>query len=140
MATTKVITLPNKTPVYYATGRRKTAVARAFLKSGTGKVTINGVEGEKYFPNKYLVVDMLRPLDLVGMTGRFDINITVKGGGYSAQEGAARLGIARALLLVNGDFRKTLKSNGLITVDARVVERKKYGLHKARKAPQFSKR
>lgn len=140
MATTKVITLPNKTPVYYATGRRKTAVARVFLKSGTGKVTINGVEGEKYFPSKYLVVDMLRPLDLVGMTGRFDINITVKGGGYSAQEGAARLGIARALLLVNGDFRKTLKSNGLITVDARVVERKKYGLHKARKAPQFSKR
>lgn len=140
MATTKVITLPNKTPVYYATGRRKTAVARVFLKSGTGKVTINGVEGEKYFPSKYLVVDMLRPLDLVGMTGRFDINITVKGGGYSAQECAARLGIARALLLVNGDFRKTLKSNGLITVDARVVERKKYGLHKARKAPQFSKR
>lgn len=140
MATTKVITLPNKTPVYYATGRRKSAVARVFLKSGTGKVTINGVEGEKYFPNKYLVIDLLRPLDLVGLNGRFDINITVKGGGYSAQEGAARLGVARALLLVNGDFRKTLKSNGLITVDSRVVERKKYGLHKARKAPQFSKR
>lgn len=140
MATTKVITLPNKTPVYYATGRRKSAVARVFLKSGTGKVTVNGVEGEKYFPNKYLVIDLLRPLDLVGLNGRFDINITVKGGGYSAQEGAARLGVARALLLVNGDFRKTLKSNGLITVDSRVVERKKYGLHKARKAPQFSKR
>lgn len=74
------------------------------------------------------------------MTGRFDINITVNGGGYSAQENAARLGISRALTLVNADFRKVLKANGLITVDSRVVERKKYGLHKARKAPQFSKR
>lgn len=141
MATTKVITLADKTPVYYATGRRKSSVARVFIKTGTGKITINGKEeAEKYFPNKYLLLDLKRPLDLTGMTGRFDVRIFVKGGGYSAQEGAARLGIARALLLVNGDFRKVLKADGLITVDSRVVERKKYGLHKARKAPQFSKR
>lgn len=140
MATTKVITLADKTPVYYATGRRKTSVARVFMKSGSGKIVINGIEGEKYFPNKYLILDAKRPLDLTGTEGRFDLNITVKGGGYSSQEGAVRLGIARALLLVSSDFRKVLKSNGLITVDSRVVERKKYGLHKARKAPQFSKR
>lgn len=140
MATTKVITLADKTPVYYATGRRKSSVARVFVKSGSGKLLLNGVEAEKYLPNKYLVIDLKRPLDLTGTTGRFDVNVTVRGGGYSAQEGAARLGIARALLLVSADFRKVLKANGLITVDSRVVERKKYGLHKARKAPQFSKR
>jgi len=140
MATMKVITNKDQAPVYYATGRRKSAVARTFIKTGSGKITINGEDPEKYFPNKYLLLDLKRPLDLTGMTGRFDINITVNGGGYSAQENAARLGISRALTLVNADFRKVLKANGLITVDSRVVERKKYGLHKARKAPQFSKR
>ena len=138
MATMKVITNKDQAPVYYATGRRKSAVARTFVKTGSGKITINGEDPEKYFPNKYLLIDLKSPLDLTGMTGRFDINITVNG--YSAQENAARLGISRALTLVNADFRKVLKANGLITVDSRVVERKKYGLHKARKAPQFSKR
>uniref|UniRef100_A0A8C5ICG2 30S ribosomal protein S9 n=1 Tax=Junco hyemalis TaxID=40217 RepID=A0A8C5ICG2_JUNHY len=86
--------------------RLKSAVARTFVKTGSGKITINGEDPEKYFPNKYLLIDLKRPLDLTGMTGRFDINITVNGGGYSAQENAARLGISRALTLVNADFRK----------------------------------
>lgn len=89
MATMKVITNKDQAPVYYATGRRKSAVARTFVKTGSGKITINGEDPEKYFPNKYLLIDLKRPLDLTGMTGRFDINITVNGGGYSAQENAA---------------------------------------------------
>ncbi len=140
MATSKVLQGADKAPVYYATGRRKNAVARVFLKTGKGVVTVNGVEASKYFPHDTILTEVKKPFDTTGTAGRFDVVATITGGGYSGQSGALRLGIARALLLVSPDFRKPLKAAGLITVDARVVERKKYGLRKARKDKQFSKR
>ena len=140
MATKKVISLQDKTPVYYATGRRKSAVARVFVKTGSGKVTINGREGKTYFPYESVLTQALKPFEVTGTTGRFDIYATIVGGGYSGQGGALRLGLARALTLVSPDFHKPLRDAGYITVDARVVERKKYGLKKARKDKQFSKR
>lgn len=140
MASKKVITLQDSTPVYYATGRRKAAVARVFVKSGSGKVTINGRDGATYFPHSTIFTNAMKPFEVTGSTGRFDINATIVGGGYSGQAGALRLGLARALLLVSPDYRKPLKTAGYITVDSRVVERKKYGLRKARKDKQFSKR
>ena len=140
MATKKVITLQDKTPVYYATGRRKTSVARVFVKTGSGKITINGRDGKTYFPYEGVLFGALKPFEVTGTTDRFDINCTIKGGGYSGQAGALRLGLARALTLVSPDFHKPLRAAGYITVDARVVERKKYGLRKARKDKQFSKR
>ncbi len=140
MATIKTINLQDGTPVYYATGRRKNAVARVFVKAGTGKVTINGREGKTYFPYESVLTLASKPLEVTGTAGRFDINATIVGGGYSGQAGAFRLGLARALTQVSKDFHKPLRDAGFITVDSRVVERKKYGLRKARKDKQFSKR
>lgn len=139
MATSKVIS-KEKNPVYYGTGRRKSSVARVFVKSGDGKVVINGKDGTKYFPYETVLSEALKPFDVTGTKGRFDIEATIVGGGYSGQAGALRLGLTRALLLISPDFKKPLKAAGFITVDSRVVERKKYGLRKARKDKQFSKR
>ena len=133
---------------YYGTGRRKTSVARVTLTTGSGKITINGHDVDEYFTNKILILDLCQPLDVTKTREMFDIEIKVKGGGLSGQAGAARLGIARALLDYDKDtdpssensFRKALKANGFITRDARKKERKKPGLKKARRAPQFSKR
>ena len=137
-----------KENTYYGTGRRKTSVARVTLTPGSGKITINGHDVDEYFTNKILILDLCQPLDVTKTREMFDIEIKVKGGGLSGQAGAARLGIARALLDYDKDtdpssensFRKALKANGFITRDARKKERKKPGLKKARRAPQFSKR
>lgn len=134
--------------MYTGTGRRKTSVARVTLTSGTGKITINGHDVNEYFPNKLLVLDLCQPLEATNTKEIFDITVKVKGGGLSGQAGATRLGIARALLDYDkttpadseNSFRKTLKVAGFITRDARKKERKKPGLKKARRAPQFSKR
>ena len=131
-----------------ATGRRKRSSASVRITGGTGNITVNGVDVNEYFPNQILVMDLKQPLTATDNENRFDIEVTVKGGGYSGQAGAIRLGIARALLKFDANtdqsredsYRKVLKSNGFLTRDARVKERKKYGLKKARRAPQFSKR
>ena len=125
---------------YNGLGRRKSSVARVTLKPGTGNVTVNGRPIEQYIPSPAVRLDVFQPLEHTDNTKSFDIIINVQGGGISGQAGAIRLGIARALLEVNADYRKPLKSKGLITRDPRAVERKKYGLRKARRAPQFSKR
>ena len=125
---------------YLGTGRRKTAVARVRLLPGDGKVTINGRPLEEYFPNETMRLIVMQSLELLKMTGRFDVIARVSGGGIGGQAGAVRLGIARALVLANPDVRKALRGAGLLTRDPRMKERKKYGLHKARKAPQYSKR
>lgn len=134
--------------VWTATGRRKRSSASVRITGGTGNITVNGVEVNKYFPNQILVMDLKQPLTVTNNENRFDIEVTVKGGGFSGQAGAIRLGIARALLEFDANtdqtredaYRKILKVNGFLTRDARVKERKKYGLKKARRAPQFSKR
>lgn len=131
-----------------ATGRRKRAVAQVTLTSGTGNIIVNGVEVDKYMPDAILVMDLKQPLALTNNLNRFDITVTVKGGGYAGQAGAIRLAITRALLdfdstsdqTADTAYRKILKPAGMITRDPRVKERKKYGLKKARRAPQFSKR
>ncbi len=128
---------------YYGTGRRKTAVARVHLRPGSGKLTINGKsypELKTYLLRDTLVRHAVEPLVLIGMVNRFDLLIKVQGGGASGQAGAIRLGIARALLEYNPDLRPTLKSDGMLRRDPRMVERKKFGLRKARRAPQYSKR
>lgn len=125
---------------YYGTGRRKASIARVYLVPGKGSITVNGVDVNEYLPHATLVMDLKQPLTLTGTTERFDVIATVKGGGFTGQAGALRLGIARALLEASADFRPTLKVNGMLTRDARVKERKHYGLKKARRAPQFSKR
>ncbi|WP_135256944.1 30S ribosomal protein S9 [Thermus caldilimi] len=125
---------------YYGTGRRKEAVARVFLRPGNGKVTVNGQDFQDYFQGLVRAVAALEPLRAVDALGRFDAYITVRGGGKSGQVDAIRLGVARALLRYNPDYRAKLKPLGFLTRDARVVERKKYGKHKARRAPQYSKR
>ena len=134
--------------VWTATGRRKRSSAQVRITGGTGNITVNGVDVNEYFPNAILVMDLKQPLTVTDNTNRFDIDVTVNGGGYSGQAGAIRLGIARALLKFDANtdqtredsYRKILKANGFLTRDARVKERKKYGLKKARRAPQFSKR
>lgn len=126
--------------VYIATGRRKRSVARVRLTSGTGNITVNGRAIEEYIPLQTLIMDIKQPLELTENVDKFDIVVKVNGGGFTGQSGAIRHGITRALLEVNPDYRKTLKQAGLVTRDARVKERKKYGLKKARRAPQFSKR
>ena len=126
---------------YYGTGRRKTAVARVHLRPGSGKLTINGKsypELKTYLLRDTLVRHAVEPLVLIGMVNRFDLLIKVQGGGASGQAGAIRLGIARALLEYNPDLRPTLKSDGMLRRDPRMVERKKFGLRKARRAPQYS--
>ena len=125
---------------YTALGRRKRSVAKVTLVKGTGKITVNGKDVKDYMPYETLVMDLIQPLELTETKDNYDIEITVKGGGFSGQTGAIRLGISRALMLVNADNRPTLKTNGMVTRDARIKERKKYGLKKARRAPQFSKR
>lgn len=125
---------------YNGTGRRKSSTARVRITSGSGKIVINGEDVNEYMPSQMLVIDLKQPLDLTGKSESFDIFVNVKGGGFSGQAGAIRLGIARALEEADADLRKVLKENRMLTRDARVKERKKYGLKGARRAPQFSKR
>ena len=125
---------------YYATGRRKTSTARVFLRPGNGTLTINRRAFEAFFPTEALRTQIKTPLMLTETADKFDILATVAGGGVSGQAGAIRLGIARALVEYNGELRKALKHDGLLTRDARAKERKKYGMAGARKRFQFSKR
>jgi len=125
---------------YYATGRRKTSTARVFLRPGSGALTINRRAFEAFFPTEALRMQIKTPLVLTETADKFDILATVAGGGVSGQAGAVRLGIARALVEYNGELRKALKGEGLLTRDARAKERKKYGMAGARKRFQFSKR
>ena len=123
-----------------AIGRRKSAIARVYLTEGTGKITINKVELEKYFPSAILQYVVKQPLALLEAEGKYDIKATLDGGGYTGQSQALRLAIARALVKVNADDKKTLKDQGFLTRDSREVERKKPGQPKARRRFQFSKR
>jgi small subunit ribosomal protein S9 len=125
---------------YLGTGKRKTSVARVILRPGDGKTWINGRRLEDYFPRLTHRTIVLAPLKTTALEGQYDLRVRVHGGGPSGQAGAVRHGIARALVEVNPDYRVLLKRQGFLTRDARQVERKKAGLHKARKAPQFSKR
>ncbi len=125
---------------YYGTGRRKTSTARVFLRPGTGAITINYRTFEAFFPTEALRMQIRQPLRLTETAAQFDILATVAGGGVSGQAGAVRLGISRALVEYNGELRKRLKDEGLLTRDARAKERKKYGMAGARKRFQFSKR
>jgi small subunit ribosomal protein S9 len=125
----------------YATGRRKNATARVWLSPGTGEITINGRPMQEYFPRETLQISTMQPLDITDTKGQFDVYATVCGGGIAGQAGALRHGISRALATFDIEkFRSKLKAAGFLTRDPRMVERKKYGLHKARKRPQFSKR
>lgn len=124
----------------YGTGRRKTAAARVFLRPGKGDISINGKTVEAYFGRETSRMLVRQPLEVSDCVGRFDIKVTVSGGGPSGQAGAIRHGIARALIQYDEAMRKPLRAAGLVTRDAREVERKKVGLHKARRAPQYSKR
>ena len=124
----------------YGTGRRKSSVARVYIKPGTGKITINKRDIEEYFGLETLKIIVRQPFAATDTVNKFDVNVTVKGGGYTGQAGAIRHGIARALLTVDEDYRPLLKKAGYLTRDPRMKERKKYGLKKARRAPQFSKR
>lgn len=121
-------------------GRRKTSIARVRLCSGTGQVTVNRRDVAEYFPVQRRMKDVLRPLEQTGAKDRFDIAINVSGGGETGQAGACVMGIARALIKADPDLEKTLRQHGFLTRDSRMVERKKYGLHKARRGCQFSKR
>lgn len=139
MATTKKKVNKNNIS-YYGTGRRKASVARVYLKTGSGVITVNGRDINEYFPSQNLVLDVKQPLDLTKNLEKVDVKAFVKGGGTSGQAGAVRLGITRALLQLSADYRPTLRAAGFVTVDSRIKERKKYGLKGARRAPQFSKR
>lgn len=125
---------------YYGTGRRKNSIARVRLVEGNGKITINGKDLDEYFGLETLKVIVKQPLTATNTLSKYDVIATVKGGGYTGQAGAVRHGIARALNEADSEYRPILKSNGFLTRDPRMKERKKYGLKKARKAPQFSKR
>ena len=125
---------------YYGTGRRKSSVARVYLVPGTGKITINKRDMDEYFGLETLKVVVRQPLAATETADKFDVLVNVRGGGYTGQAGAIRHGIARALLNVDADYRPVLKKAGFLTRDPRMKERKKYGLKKARRAPQFSKR
>ncbi len=125
---------------YNAVGRRKASIAQVFMKAGTGNIIINKKPMNQYFPYETMKMVVQQPLNVVAVSGKYDINVRVKGGGFSGQAGAIRHGISRALLLVNSDFRDKLKKEGLLTRDSRVVERKKYGQKGARARFQFSKR
>lgn len=126
--------------MYRGTGRRKSSVARVILRPGEGKFVVNGRQFEEYIPSALARLDVSQPLVLTANENTFDISVNVNGGGIIGQAGAIRLGITRALLEVNPEYRKILKPAGLITRDPRVKERYKYGLKKARRSPQFSKR
>jgi len=125
---------------YYGTGRRKTSIARVRLVPGEGNVVVNGRTLPEYFGRKTLELIVKQPLDLTETLGKYDVLIKVAGGGPSGQAGAVRHGISRALLLVDAEYRPSLKKAGFLTRDPREKERRKYGLKKARKASQFSKR
>jgi small subunit ribosomal protein S9 len=125
---------------YYGTGRRKTSTARVFLRPGSGTLTINRRKFEEFFPTEALRTQIKTPMVLTETADKFDVLATVAGGGVSGQAGAVRLGIARALVTYNLELRKPLKTEGLLTRDARAKERKKYGMAGARKRFQFSKR
>jgi len=126
--------------MYRGTGRRKSSVARVIIQPGSGKVEVNGRDVSKYFPVEIVRQHALSPLTLTQLSGRLDVRVNVHGGGISGQAGAVRHGLARALIEYDAGLRPQVKQAGMLTRDARKVERKKYGLHKARKAPQFSKR
>ncbi len=125
---------------YYGTGRRKNSTARVFIKQGNGQMTINGRTLEQYFGRPTARMVVAQPLELLDLNGKFDIYVTVTGGGISGQAGAIRHGLTRALMQYDESFRPALRKAGYVTRDARTVERKKVGLHKARKRPQYSKR
>lgn len=125
---------------YYGTGRRKKSVARVYLKYGSGKITVNEKDFDEYFQFETLKFIVKQPLKLTDNLSKFDIKVNVYGGGYTGQAGAIRHGIARALVVFDHDLKQILKKHGFMTRDPRMKERKKYGLKKARKAPQFSKR
>jgi len=131
--------MAKETARYYGTGRRKSSIAKVFLFPGSGKITVNGRPVEEYMPYATLVMDLRQPLTLTGTDTKYDVVADVRGGGFTGQTGAIRLGITRALLEAGVD-RATLKAAGMITRDSRAKERKKYGLKAARRAPQFSKR
>jgi len=125
---------------YRGTGRRKSSTARVMIKSGKGEISVNGRSIEDYFPIEIIRQEALRPLSEVQLSGRIDMRVNVLGGGVSGQAGAIRHGLARALVEYDAGLRPALKAAGFLTRDARIVERKKAGLKKARRAPQFSKR
>ena len=127
-------------PLIQATGRRKRSVARVRFQDGSGQVTLNGKPLESYFPSMATRMRVMEPLSLTQTQGRYDIEATLDGGGTTGQADALRLGIARALVELDPDLRATLKKAGMLTRDSRVVESKKYGLRKARRAPQYTKR
>ncbi len=131
--------MATKVKTFYGTGRRKSSVARVYVKPGNGSININGMDVKAYFPHDTLVIDLKQPLTVLGAEAKYNVEAIVKGGGYTGQAGAVRLGIARALLEA-GEDRKALKVAGMLTRNPRAKERKKYGLKKARRAPQFSKR
>jgi len=128
------------TTQYYGTGRRKSSTARVFVRPGSGKITINNRTLENFFGRETARMVVQQPLVLLDMVGKFDIYVTVAGGGITGQSGAIRHGLTRALMQYDESLRSTLRKAGFVTRDARRVERKKVGLHKARKRPQFSKR
>ena len=126
--------------VFNGTGRRKSSIARVRIMSGKGNITVNGKSLDEYFGEETLKVIVRQPLTVTNTLSKFDVICKVQGGGFTGQAGAIRHGIARALNEANSEYRPELKSNGFLTRDPRMKERKKYGLKKARKAPQFSKR
>ena len=125
---------------YYATGRRKSSTARVFLKKGSGEIIVNKRPLDEYFGRQTARMIVRQALEAVNLADQFDVDCTVNGGGTSGQAGAIRLGITRAVMNYDGELRSPLRRAGFVTRDAREVERKKVGLHKARRAPQFSKR
>jgi len=125
---------------YYGTGRRKSSSARVFLTRGTGKIVVNDRPLDEFFGRETSCMVVRQPLEKIEMADKFDVKVTVEGGGISGQAGAIRLGLTRALMEYDGELRRTLRKAGYVTRDAREVERKKVGLHKARRATQFSKR
>jgi len=125
---------------YYGTGRRKSSVARVRLVPGEGRIVVNSRDIKEYIPSAALIEDIKQPLNLTETAGSYDVLVNVSGGGYAGQAGAIRHGISRALLEADPEYRASLKRAGLLTRDARMKERKKYGLKGARRAPQFSKR
>ena len=126
--------------LFYATGKRKSSIARTWLTPGTGAIVVNNLPVEEYFPLETTRLELVQPLKVTNTSGAFDIKATVQGGGPVGQAAAIRHGITRALIAANPEFRSALKKAGYVTRDPREVERKKYGRHKARKAPQYSKR
>jgi small subunit ribosomal protein S9 len=132
--------IPEMSETYYSTGRRKTSTARVFLRRGAGNITVNSRPLDEYFGRETARMIVRQPLQKANMEAGLDITVTVKGGGISGQAGAIRHGITRALIEYDSQLRSPLRRAGFVTRDARQVERKKIGLHKARRAPQFSKR